>query len=275
MPMRTVFLYALIVFVCCSFGQKQRTWLALGDSITYLNEHPDETANRITKGYMTRVTEKRPHIHYLNQGHNGWTAVRIAEQIEKLGLETADYYTVFLGTNDWWAGLPLGSTADYAQNSGPGTTSGAFRVITDKLRSLNPNAEIIFITPMQRSDFVYINNYENNAWGSYKPNKRGQTLEAFADTIRAIGEHEGFKVVDLYHHRRLTLQKLVKFKWLKDTSTGEYRKYRYPAYAEVPFNPDTDAYPYPDEAIAMTYDGLHPSDQGYRIIAKELLKVLN
>src|SRR5690606_38860931 len=98
-------------------------------SITYLNEHPDETAHRITKGYMTRVVEKRPHIRYINQGHNGWTAVRIAEQIDKLGLEKADYYTVFLGTNDWWGGLPLGSTADYRQNTGAATTTGAFRII--------------------------------------------------------------------------------------------------------------------------------------------------
>jgi len=273
--MKTTSIYLLIVFLCCSFGQKQETWLALGDSITYLNEHPDETGNRVKKGYLTRVVEKCPNIRYINQGHNGWTAVSIAEQIDKLGLEKADYYTVFLGTNDWWAGLPLGSTADYRDNSGTGTTSGAFRIITDKLRSLNPQAEIVFITPMQRSDFVYINDYKNNAWGSYKPNKNGQTLEAFADTIRAIARQEAFKVVDLYHQRKLAFQKLIKFKWLKEPASGEYRKYRYPAYAEIPFHPDTDEYPYPTDAIAMTYDGLHPSDKGNQIIAKELLKILN
>ncbi len=272
--MRSIFLYTFIIFICCSFGQRQEAWLALGDSITYLNEHPDETGNRITKGYMTLVTEKRPHVRYINQGHNGWTAVGIAEQIDKLGLEKATYYSVFLGTNDWWAGLPLGSTADYHHNSGIGTTSGAFRIIINKLRSLNPDAEIVLITPMQRSDFVYINNHKNNAWGSYKPNKNGQTLEAFADTIRAIGLQEGFKVVDLYHHPKLNLKKLIKFKWLKDPTSGEYRKYRYPLYTEVRFNPDTDEYPYPEEAIGMTYDGLHPSDKGCRVIAKELLKVL-
>src|SRR5690606_17631022 len=166
-------------------------------------------------------------------------------------------------------------TADYRQNTGAATTSGAFRIIVDKLRSLNPDAEFVFITPMQRSDFVYVNNYKNNAWGSYKPNKKGQTLEAFADTIRAIGLPEGFRVIDLYHDRKLALQTLVKFKWLKDPASGDYRKYRYPDYADVPFNPDTDEYPYPTEAIQMTYDGLHPSDEGYKVIARELLKVLD
>ncbi len=265
----------LIAFVCCSFGEKQQTWLALGDSITYLNEHPDETGHRITKGYMTLVSETEPNIRYINQGHNGWTAVRIAEKIDDLGLEKADHYTVFLGTNDWWAGLPIGSTADYRNHTGTGTTSGAFRIIVDKLRQLNPDADIILITPMQRSDFVYINDYQNNAWGSYKPNKNGQTLEQFADTIQAIGRAAGCKVIDLYHHPKLTLDKLVKFKWLKDPATGKYRKYRYPDYTGVPFHPETDEYPYPEKAIDMTYDGLHPSDKGYRVIAAELLGMLN
>jgi hypothetical protein len=44
--------------------------VTIGDSITYLNEHRDETANRITKGYMSRVVEKLPHVRYINQGHN-------------------------------------------------------------------------------------------------------------------------------------------------------------------------------------------------------------
>src|SRR3546814_363201 len=144
--------FFIFLLLLCSFGQPQQTWLALGDSITYLNEHPDETDHRIAKGYMTLVTEKYPNLRYINQGHNGWTAVRIAEQIDKLGLVKADYYTVFLGTNDWWAGLPIGSTADYRKNTGSSTTSGAFRIITDKLKRLNPDAPIILITPMQRAD---------------------------------------------------------------------------------------------------------------------------
>ena len=270
--MRRALLFSFIALLCSSFGQPQQTWLALGDSITYLNEHTDETGNRITKGYMTLVTEKHPQLHYINQGHNGWTAVRIAERIGELGLVKADYYTVFLGTNDWWAGLPLGSLADYRNNTGTGTTSGAFRVITDKLKQLNPDAPIILITPMQRADFVYINDPKNNAWGSYRPNKSGQMLKQFADTIRAIGQEAGFEVVDLYHHPKLKLEKLVKFKWLKEPGSDGYRKYRYPAYTQIPFNPETDEYPYPDAAINMTYDGLHPSDKAYRLIAKELSK---
>src|SRR5678809_806716 len=100
--MKKLLLLILTGFLIISFKQKETTWIAIGDSITYLNDHPNETGNRISKGYMTRVTESLPNIHFINQGHNGWTSGRIATNIEKLGLVKSDVYSVFFGTNDWW-----------------------------------------------------------------------------------------------------------------------------------------------------------------------------
>ncbi|CAN5520087.1 hypothetical protein BH11BAC3_BH11BAC3_13600 [soil metagenome] len=267
---RNLLLVSLLLLLG-SFQPKKITWVAIGDSITYLNDHLNETGNRVTKGYMSRVVEKMPGITVTNQGHNGWTAVNIAKQFDKLGVTNADIYTVFLGTNDWWAGLPLGTWEDYQNNTGNQTVNGSFRIIIDKLRTLNATAKIILITPMQRSDFVYVNNYKNNAWGSYKE-KNGQQLEQFADAVVNIGEKEGFPVIDLYHNKQLKVAKLVKFKRLKNPANGEYENYHYPAYTDIPFNPDTDEYPYPPAAIDMTYDGLHPSDKGNALIAGKLVK---
>ncbi|WP_338870065.1 SGNH/GDSL hydrolase family protein [Spirosoma sp. SC4-14] len=269
---RWIILFSLLCLISAS-THKELTWVALGDSITYLNEHQNETNNRITKGYMTRVVEKLPYIHYINQGHNGWTAVRIAEQIDKLGLTKADVYSVFLGTNDWWAGRPLGRFSDYEKNTGTGTVYGSFRIIVDKLRSLNPAAKILLITPMQRVDFVYVANMKNNAFGSYKA-KNGQYLETFANAIDSIGHYEKFQVVDLYHLKKLDHKNLVKYKRLKDPATGQYTNYAYPKFIDIPFNPETDEYPYPVDAIDMTYDGLHPSDKGYDLISRKLVKIM-
>lgn len=90
------FFFLLLIILCgSSFVPPKTLWIAIGDSITYLNEHPDEAGNRITKGYMTRVVEKIPDIEYINQGHNGWTSGGIADKIEELGLVRADVYSVF------------------------------------------------------------------------------------------------------------------------------------------------------------------------------------
>ena len=271
--MKKLLFFIAIVYLFGSFRKKEITWVAIGDSITYLNDHQSETGNRITKGYMTRVTEALPNIHFINQGHNGWTTGRIADAIEKLGLVKADVYSVFLSTNDWWHSDRLGTFSDYQNGTGSKTTYGAFRIIVNKLRELNSEAKIILITPMQRGDFVYINNPKNNAYGSYKA-KDGQTLEQFAEAVDSIGRYEHFDVVDLYHKSGMGVKNLVKFKRLKNPQTGGYKEHRYPDYTRIPFNPESDEYPYPLDAIDITYDGLHPSDKGYAVISKMLVKIM-
>lgn len=268
-------LLCLLLAACLltSFKPKEITWVAIGDSITYLNDHLDETGNRVTKGYLTRVTEKLPNVHYINQGHNGWTSGGIAEQIEKLGIVKADVYSVFLGTNDWWGGRPIGTLADYMANKSNTTIYGSFRIIVNKIRSLNPEAKIILITPMQRNDFVYILDHNNNAYGSYK-DKSGQSLEAVANAVDSIAAYEKIPVVDLYHNSKLDVKNLVKFKRLKDPKTGQYKNYKYPESIGIPFDSKNDEYPYPVDAVNYTYDGLHPSDKGDEIIAGELVKVM-
>lgn len=270
--MKKIFILLTAIALLNSFRQKELTWVAIGDSITYLNNHTDETANRLSKGYLTRVVEHLPYINYVNKGYNGWTSGNIAKQIDSLGLIRADIYSVFLGTNDWWAGQPLGSLEDYKKDKGNASLYGSFRIIINKIRSLNPQAKIILITPMQRADFVYILGHSNNAYGSYKP-KNGQYLEAFANAIYSIGQFERIPVIDLYHDRSLKIEKLVKFKRLKNPYSGLYVNYTYPESIGVPFDPKTDEYPYPKAAISMTYDGLHPSDKGDSIIANNIIKI--
>ncbi len=262
-----------VLFFLISFSPKQQTWVAIGDSITYLNDHPDETGNRVKKGYLTRVTEALPNIHYTNQGHNGWTSGGIADSNNVLGIAKADIYTIFLGTNDWWQGRPLGTLNDYENEAGNATVYGSFRIIMNKLHGLNKEARIILITPMQRADFVYLFDPSNNAWGSYK-DKKGQSLSSFATAIDSIASYEHIDVIDLYHNSEMTIPKLVKFKRLRDTATGEYKNYKYPDYTSLPFGAKEDEYPYPANAISYTYDGLHPSDKGTKLIAKKIVKLL-
>ena len=140
----------ILSFVLGACSERHITWVAIGDSITYLNDHLDETGNRVTKGYMTRVVENKPSVKYINKGYNGWTARGIANEIDSLGLTKADIYSIFLGTNDWWQGRPVGTIDDYKKNSGTNTLYGSFRIIIDKLKALNNDAKIILITPMQR-----------------------------------------------------------------------------------------------------------------------------
>jgi lysophospholipase L1-like esterase len=248
------------------------TLTAIGDSFTFLNDHLEESENRVEKGWITRTAELVPNLTYINQGQNYLTSVEIAYKINDLGLQASDVYTIFLGTNDWWLGVKTGTIDDYTNNTGIETLNGSFRVIIDKLRSLNPQAHIILMTPMQRGDFVYMLNHNFNSWGSYK-DQEGQSLESFVDAVKAIGKKENLEVVDLYSEPRLAIEHAVKFKLLRDPLNGEYKEYTYPEYTKIPFIVG-DKYPYPLKAIDVTYDGIHPSDKGCGIIAELLAKVI-
>ncbi len=262
-----------LFFISFLFDSNKTNWVAIGDSITYLNDHLEETGNRVHKGYLCRVTDELKWLNYINKGYNGWTAGAIAEKIESLNIPKAEIYTIFLGTNDWWAGRPVGQIGDYKYNKGNDTFYGSMAIIINKIKKLSPNAEIILITPMQRADFVYIADKNNNAYGSYKP-KSGQLLKDFADAVVKIGACNNFKVINLYRDKTLKLEKLVKFKRLRIPGSDSYKNYPLKSSFNIPFNAQKDDYPYPPEAIQMTYDGLHPSDSGNQFIANRLIKVL-
>lgn len=265
-------LLLLTVSMSSFIPQKTITWTAIGDSFTYLNDHPEESQNRVGKGWITRTADQVPGLTYINKGQNYLTSVEIAYKIDDLGLTSSDIYTIFLGTNDWWLGVKPGTLDDYKNNTGIATLNGAFRVIIDKLRSLNPKAHIILLTPMQRGDFVYLLNHNFNSWGSYK-DQEGQSLLSFVNAVKAIGKADNLEVVDLYTEPRLSIENAVKFKLLRDPQTREYKEYTYPEYTKIPFYVG-DKYPYPENAIDVTYDGIHPSDKGGAIIAEMLAKVI-
>ncbi|WP_343690473.1 SGNH/GDSL hydrolase family protein [Chitinophaga sp.] len=265
-------LLLLTVSMSSFIPQKTITWTAIGDSFTYLNDHLEESQNRVGKGWITRTADQVPGLTYINKGQNYLTSVEIAYKIDDLGLTSSDIYTIFLGTNDWWLGVKPGTLDDYKNNTGIATLNGAFRVIIDKLRSLNPKAHIILLTPMQRGDFVYLLNHNFNSWGSYK-DQEGQSLLSFVNAVKAIGKADNLEVVDLYTEPRLSIENAVKFKLLRDPQTREYKEYTYPEYTKIPFYVG-DKYPYPENAIDVTYDGIHPSDKGGAIIAEILAKVI-
>jgi len=266
-------LFLLFGLLTSFVNKKELRWMAIGDSITASSEKPMSSKNRMTKGYLQRVNEKLPYIHYKNLGFSGWTAASIADNIEKIGVEKADIYSVFLGTNDWWTRLPIGTMSNYQNNTGNKTVYGCYRTIVNKIRSLNPDAKVILITPMQRTDYSDING-KTTIHGSYKANDDGHFLSEYADAIIAIAKAEEFQLVDLYYKSGITPKTAVKFKRLKDPKTGEYKNYKYPEYTTIPYNSTTDEYSYPVEAMGMTYDGLHPSDKGHSVIAKMLVKVM-
>ena len=271
---KSIFLLLAVLMLASFTTHKELTWMAIGDSITYMNGRPELSKNRISKGYMDDVVEQLPYVHFVNNGHSGWTAKAIADNINNLDLVKSDIYSVFLGTNDWWTCLPIGTYSDYENNTGNQTVYGSYRTIIDKIRSLNPDAVIILLTPLHRTDYVDLNSPSVFIHGDYSANKDGVFLSQYADAIKTIVKAQHLQLADLYYKSGITTKNAVNYRRLRDPETHAYKNYTYPAWLSIPYNPATDDYPYPPEAMNWVYDGLHPSDKGHQRIADMLVKIM-
>lgn len=133
----------------------------------------------------------------------------------------ADAVVVFGGTNDYGHGDAHFGNSD---DTDVYTFCGAVNSLITKLREKHPNAEIVFMTPLHRTD-------ENE-----KTAPDMKMLEEYVEALRAICKKEEIPVIDLFEIN--------------------------------PLNPH-------DELLVP--DGLHPSDEGHKIlaevVARELLKI--
>ena len=140
-------------------------WCAIGDSFTYLNDHPDETNHYVTKGYLSRTLDSlRAHgldAELTNIGIKGSTT----RDWLTAPLVPADFYTILLGTNDWHSGIPLGTEEDFSA-ARPGTILGNLSHLIGRIRALSPEAKLLVMNPIERTDFVYLFDPFNNAPGS-------------------------------------------------------------------------------------------------------------
>lgn len=234
-------------------------WCAIGDSFTYLNDHPDETGYRVSRGYLSRIMDLIPQLELNNIGINGST---ISDWIAQ-PIPFADLYTVLLGTNDWNCGNPLGTQEDFRVRK-EGTILGNFGILLDHIRQANPKAVIVAGNPVERADFVYLLDPFNNAKGSYA-DRAGVYLSDLAAQLLEACRSENIAVVDLNRESGFTQESVIRFKHVRKDET--YQNLSYPDYVGLPFDPEKDEYPYPPEAMGLTYDGLHPTDKGNEIIA--------
>lgn len=244
-------------------------WCAIGDSFTYLNDHLEETGFRVEKGYLTRTVEKLDFpVQIINLGINGSNTKDWLNQ----ELADADFYTILLGTNDWFSNhTPLGSEEDF-QKEEAGTIVGNLACIIKKIRQHSKTAPIVVMTPVERGDFVYLENPMNMAHGSYEE-ENGLKLSEVSRMIRDVVKKEGVSILDLHQKSGFTPENAVHFKRI--CIDGEQKDIPYPDYIGIFYDPNKDDYPYPKEASYMTYDGLHPSDMGCEVIAKLLADELN
>lgn len=239
----------------------EKRWIAIGDSFTYLDAHQDLWTDRFEKGYVTRTKEKLSFpCEVTNLGVDG----AIVDTFVSATFPLGDFYTVLLGTNDWNSELyPIGGQTDFLERK-PQTFVGHLGIIIDHIRQVSPTAPIFVLTPIERAHFVYARDQFHDALDSTHRKKYGYLCD-YAKAIVDGVKGEGVVVVDTHSLTGITIANAVRFMRVL-TPEGTIRDLQYPEFCDWQYDPH-GPYPYPKEAWGMTYDGLHPSDEGAERIA--------
>lgn len=211
---------------------ENKTYISIGDSITWQDKHKYYDSKTIARGYQTLLNEKINFKNIINCGINGATIAKSphyprskSNYIDGLtrNFATADLVTIASGTNDFRQNVPLGKLGSINDKSFDDTTFyGAYRKLIEHILTSKPTIKLILFTPLQRNNKPYDLNYINSA---------GFKLIDYVDAIENIGKLYNLPILDLY-------------------STSGIEVFNLNQY---------------------TRDGLHPNDSGYELISKPIL----
>ncbi|WP_186446388.1 GDSL-type esterase/lipase family protein [Neobacillus bataviensis] len=172
------------------------SWCSIGDSITN-GGNSDGTS---TQGYYQEYALPLIHnvkTHY-KRGYSGYSATKYTNgatggsvQDKTAEIETADIYTIFLGTNDFSRNAPIGSTADAIGKLD--SFWGGLKQIYVDLTNKNMNATIIMITPMKRT---VVSGGSTIHWNT--SNTAGFKLVDYVNAIKEFASQYGLPVIDLF-----------------------------------------------------------------------------
>ena len=238
------------------FGPPPADWrgakvAVLGDSIT---DPGQVKCNRVYWQYLSAWLGWEAKIYGIS-GHR-WDHIpgQIDRAVKEMG-DDVDAFFIFVGTNDYAQGVPLGEW--YEEKEGevnwwgkmrklkhrtlsmnPGTVRGRLNLALEKLRRRYPDAQVVIMTPTKRAAFrcSETNVQADDDW----TNTIGLHLEDYVKVVREGAEIWGCPVIDLYAEAPL-LPRLDEF-------------------AKVYRNAQTDR--------------LHPNSEGHRRLASVIYRRL-
>ena len=210
------------------------SWTALGTSITYYDGENLPSwviSSGLTKGYVTRVTERINFTSVTNKGGNGHyigqTATGSNANSDGKNAATllpdgsgADFYTIEYGINDWGMNIPLGTMDDFLRTEGVTLDTKSFyygyRTLLDRIYEVNPNAVIILCTTRKGHG----GNYNPSPQHWYSPNGNGVYLEAFADAVIEIAKYMSLPVCDWFNESNTNDTNIDQNSWWHSWNPG-------------------------------------------------------
>lgn len=222
MSFKKIFKLSLVVVFCSAvggfsaFAAEQHPWsgrkvVYLGDSITDPSQITRHNHSVYWK-YLQELHGIEPHVYAVS----GYQWDRIYPMVQKMHSElgdSPDAILIFLGTNDYNAGVPLGEwyqmteedvnrrgvtirqpRRNFAKNMG--TFRGRINTVMEYLKHNFPEQQIVLMTPLHRG---YANFGGSNVQPTESfPNVLGLYLEDYIKALREAADIWSVPLIDLY-----------------------------------------------------------------------------
>ncbi len=257
--MKKIFLLLILLFssfgmLCQSQIVFQHPWQGkrigyIGDSITDPNRKPSETK---WWQFLQEWLDATSYVYGVS-GRQWNDAINQANKLREEHGDNVDAIMIFLGTNDYNKGIPIGEwyeeieTEVYAAKGSPkhlekrrqrhlifdeNTFKGRINMAVDSIKRMYPDKQIVLLTPIHRGRF-YSNEKNWQPTEDYT-NWCGEYLDAYVAAVKEAGNIWSVPVIDCY-----SLSGLYPMHECQDT-------------------------------FSHTFDRLHPNDQGAKRLARTL-----
>jgi len=172
-------------------------WGAIGHSIWWQDGQPYASSGLISKGIQTWLREKIQFNGYKRYCYSGNSLGMVATddpssilQSTKIATwESCDVYTYDSITNDYKRNVPLGTSADFINDTGATTYYGALRKLHNKLFSLNNKYRMIAGNALPRFTV---------GWTSWDANALGHTLADYSVALEWVCNRVGWKFINQF-----------------------------------------------------------------------------
>lgn len=156
--------------------------------------------------------------HWCNFGAN----LDLYGQLSEADALNGNVVLIWAGTNDYSGGAPIGTIDDEPNWSRADTSSGTFfsnaKYCLDYIYSINPDTEIVLITPTYRN---YCGSTIGNAYTTVK-NSAGHTLGDYCDAIVELGRYYNIPVFDMRDNCAFNERTISSMVVEQGAGTGKY-----------------------------------------------------
>lgn len=214
------------ILMICEQIPHRTLWLAIGDSITY--GYGNEGVS------YADYAAKKLNITLNKQGVSGSTLSGMYKRVKDGDFDgiKPDIITICGGTNDWNIGKKsknMDSDTVYTAD----TYMSYVNCIIETLRAKQPQATIIFLTCLQRD---YFGTDTSNVTGT--TNSNGETLADYENVVLTSCKNHAVPVIDLYAQSGINAQNYLPLESGYSNASIKW----------------------------LTTDGLHPNDDGHRLL---------